>query len=160
MQKTGNKWLKFIFLVYLAVLLRITVFRTGFSTAHLMQNGTVNLTLFQDYLPLIRHGRWFRFVYLFVGNIVWFVPLGSALMASGNVKLLQTAALCGLGLSLVIETMQYLFGTGVSELDDLVLNTLGTWIGAAAVRYLKIKSQKKDKTKFRADFQLHRRNRY
>ncbi len=134
MRKTGSNWLKFIFLVYLAILLRITVFRTGFSMSHLMQNGTVNLTLFQDYIPLIRQGRWFRFVYLFVGNIVWFVPLGCALTASGNLKRLRTAALCGLGLSLAIETMQYLFGTGVSELDDLVLNTLGTWIGAAGGR--------------------------
>ena len=133
MRKTGHIWLKFIFLVYLAVLLRITVFRTGFTMSHLMQNGTVNLTLFQDYIPLIRQGRWFRFVYLFVGNIVWFVPLGCALMASGNIKRIRTAALCGLGLSLMIETMQYLFGTGVTELDDLVLNTLGTWIGAAGV---------------------------
>lgn len=134
MRKTGSNWLKFFFLVYLAILLRITVFRTGFSMSHLMQNGTVNLTLFQDYIPLIRQGRWFRFVYLFVGNIVWFVPLGCALTASGNLKRLRTAALCGLGLSLAIETMQYLFGTGVSELDDLVLNTLGTWIGAAGGR--------------------------
>lgn len=133
MRKAGHIWLKFIFLVYLAVLLRITVFRTGFTMSHLMQNGTLNLALFQDYIPLIRQGRWFRFVYLFVGNIVWFVPLGCALMASGNFKRIRTAALCGLGLSLMIETMQYLFGTGVTELDDLVLNTLGTWIGAAGV---------------------------
>lgn len=133
MRKTSHIWLKFIFLVYLAVLLRITVFRTGFTMSHLMQNGTLNLTLFQDYIPLIRQGRWFRFVYLFIGNIVWFVPLGCALMASGNINRIRTAALCGLGLSLMIETMQYLFGTGVTELDDLVLNTLGTWIGAAGV---------------------------
>jgi len=29
--------------------------------------------------------------------------------------------------------MQFIFGTGVSELDDLVLNTLGTLIGAVMV---------------------------
>lgn len=43
---------------------------------------------------------------------------------------IRTALLCGLGLSLVIEILQYLFGTGVSGLDDLTLNTLGVWIGA------------------------------
>lgn len=31
---------------------------------------------------------------------------------------------------LIIETLQYIFGTGVSELDDLVLNTMGAGLGA------------------------------
>lgn len=48
----------------------------------------------------------------------------------GRVRKIRTALLCGLGLSLVIETLQYIFGTGVSELDDLTLNTLRVWIGA------------------------------
>lgn len=47
---------------------------------------------------------------------------------------IRTALLCGLGLSLVIKTLQYLFGTGVSELDDLTLNTLRVWIGAVTVQ--------------------------
>ena len=37
--------------------------------------------------------------------------------------------LCGFGLSLLIELLQFVFGTGVSEVDDLILNTLGTLIG-------------------------------
>ena len=135
---------KVLFLIYIVILFRITVFRSGFSLNRLMQNGNLNLTLFQEYIPLMRQGQWFRFIYLFVGNIIWFVPFGSFLMASGKVKKLWTATLCGLGLSLLIETMQYIFGTGVSELDDLVLNTSGVWAGAAAVRlYLCYRGRRK-----------------
>lgn len=130
-----------ILLTYIAVLLRITVFRSGFSLMHLMQNGTINMTLFQDYIPLIQNGRWFLFLYLFVGNIIWFVPLGGMLLASGKVRRVRTAVLWGLALSLSIETMQFIFGTGVSELDDLVLNTLGAWAGAAAVRLRQVHFQ-------------------
>lgn len=122
------------FLIYIMILLRITVFRPGVSLTNLMQNGTVNLTLFQDYIPLIQQGRWTRFIYLFVGNIVWFVPLGFGLLASGKMRKVRTALLCGLGLSLFIELLQYILGTGISELDDLVLNTLGTWIGAVTAQ--------------------------
>lgn len=134
MENARCKYLNVLFLVYIVILFRITVFRSGFSLTHLMQRGTVNLTLFEEYMPLIRQGRCFRFLYLFVGNIVWFVPLGSWLLASKKETGIWMAVLCGFGLSFAIESMQYIFGTGVSELDDLILNTLGAWIGAAAVR--------------------------
>lgn len=47
---------------------------------------------------------------------------------------IRAVLLCGVGLSLVIETLQYIFGIGVSELDDLAFNTLGVWIGAVTVQ--------------------------
>ena len=93
----------------------------------------IYITLFQDYIPIIREGRWFRFLYLFVGNLIWFLPFGAALIYFRKVTRVWKAAFCGLALSLVIETMQYIFGTGISEVDDLLLNTLGTWLGAAII---------------------------
>lgn len=138
MKKSRSIWLWGLFFIYLLILLRITVFRPSLTLANFMKNGTINLTLFQDYIPLIQQGRWFRFIYLFVGNIVWFVPLGGILMLSGKAKKLRRAVLYGLALSLAIEIMQYLFGTGISELDDLVLNTFGTWIGAVMGQRLRI----------------------
>ena len=70
------------------------------------------------------------FIYLFFGNIIWFVPFGFLLkrltrMTAGKIIFL------GFLLSLFIETTQFIFGTGVSEIDDLLLNTLGAAIGAA-----------------------------
>lgn len=41
------------------------------------------------------------------------------------------ATLVGLGLSLLIESIQWVFHIGIFELTDLLLNTLGTFIGAA-----------------------------
>lgn len=137
MKLSKERILKVLFLFYIVILFRITVFRSGFSLSHLMQNGTINLTLFQYYIPLLKQGRWLQFIYLFVGNIIWFVPLGCGLMTTKKVTHVYTAVLCGLFLSLLIETMQFIFGTGVSELDDLILNSLGTWAGAAAVQMWK-----------------------
>lgn len=123
--------LRGLFLLYIAVLLRITVFRSGFTFQNLFQNGALNLTLFQSYTPLIETGNVGRILYLFVGNIIWFVPLGVYLrrFTKREWKIWQIW-LFGLLFSFIIEFLQYMFGTGISELDDLILNSLGAWIGA------------------------------
>ena len=122
-----------LFLLYLVIVLRITVFRSTFTLQHLCQKGKIILTLFKGYIDLVRRGDWFAFTYLFVGNIVWFVPFGMYLQYMGKQKTLLRTAISGFLFSLLIETLQYVFGTGFSELDDLVLNTLGVWIGGVLV---------------------------
>lgn len=122
-----------LFWIYLAVLFKITVFRSGFGTHGLFENGSLNLSLFTGYLPLLKAGNWDRFIYLFLGNIIWFVPFGMYLKWRDKNKSFLQIAFWGFLFSLMIECLQYAFGTGYSELDDLILNTLGAWLGAAAV---------------------------
>lgn len=126
-----------LFLLYIAVLLRITVFRSTFTLQNLCQNGKVTLTLFDGYIDLIRQRDWFAFTYLFVGNIIWFVPFGMYLQYMGKQRKLLHIVIYGFLFSLLIETLQYVFGTGFSELDDLVLNTFGAWIGGVFVKAAK-----------------------
>lgn len=130
-----------LFGIYMIIVLRITVFRSGFSLGHLFQNGSVNLTLFQGYCELIRKREWFSFVYLFGGNIGWFLPFGMYLQYRRKERGIGWTVLYGFCFSLLIETLQYVFGTGFSELDDLVLNTLGALLGALLWKGLKRKSQ-------------------
>ena len=130
----GRKLLHILFAVYLIILFRITVFRSTFGLGHLFQNGRIILTFFWDYIELIRQGNWFSFVYLFVGNIIWFVPFGMYMQYNGKCRNLLWAAVYGFLLSFLVETLQFVFGTGYSELDDLILNTLGAWLGAFMVK--------------------------
>ena len=113
-------------LVWLAVLFRITVFRPG-CFSHGLFSGRVEWDAFAFYVKLARIGYWRYFIYLFVGNLIWFAPAGVLARLRGG-KLWQ-AALAGLGLSLLVETMQFVLGSGVSELDDLILNTCGALLG-------------------------------
>ena len=126
-----------LFIIYMAVLLRITVFRTGFAENGFF-HGTVNVSLFLDYIPLIQNGHWLRVIYLFVGNLIWFVPFGMYLQyiaAEGrHAFTLWRILLLGAALSLFIEVMQFVLGTGISELDDLILNTAGVFIGRETYR--------------------------
>ena len=154
--------------LWLAALLRLTVFRDG-CFSHGLFSGRIEWDAFAYYAKLARIGYWRYFTYLFVGNLVWFVPVGVltwleaarpirkladkqclSLQAGadkrvdGKVPSLQAgadkradkqclsllwAALLGFLLSLGIETMQFILGSGVSELDDLILNTLGAVLG-------------------------------
>lgn len=134
MKKNITNLLFILFLIYIAVVLRITVFRSGFSLNNLCRNGNLNLTLFKGYMIFIRSKNWYRFIYLFVGNIVWFIPFGMYLQYTEKFKNILTVTLCGMLFSFCIETLQYVFGTGVTELDDLILNTFGAFLGAVSVK--------------------------
>ena len=113
-------------LIWLAVLLRITVFRNGCFSNGLF-SGWIEWKAFAYYLELVRKGNWGYFIYLFFGNLIWFVPVGVLIRLWGGE--LWKAVLAGFLLSLSIEIAQFVLGSGVSELDDLILNTLGALLG-------------------------------
>lgn len=134
--KCGRRtwFLKALFWGYLAWLLAITVFRPGFSLQELGQHGVIAMTPFREYYWWLRQGRYGLLLYLFVGNIGIFSPFGGYLAWRRPRWRLWCVSLAGAGLSAGIELGQYLFGTGVTDVADLVLNTLGAFLGAAAVR--------------------------
>ena len=115
-----------LFLIYLGVLLKITVFRSGFWT-HPLYSGRIEWVPFLYLAELVRRGDWSYFIYLFGGNILWFVPFGWYFRL--REKPLWMAALLGFGFSLTIELSQFVLGTGVTEVEDLILNTLGVLLG-------------------------------
>lgn len=46
------------------------------------------------------------------------------------------------GVSLGIEITQFLFSLGFTDIDDLILNSLGGWVGAKSFPYLDQKLRK------------------
>lgn len=111
-EKRTNRLLAILFFLYLAWLLRITVFRPGFSLAGLGQNGVISPTPFLEYYNWLRAGVYGTACYLFFGNIGVFLPFGAYLAWRWPSLRLWQTALAGFGLSLAIEAGQYLFGTG------------------------------------------------
>ena len=81
----------------------------------------LNLNLFWSYRQVLSDPVLRREV---LNNILLFIPLG-ALLYSMNPKLLWIA----LVLSVMIESVQYIGGFGLCELDDVFGNTLGGLIG-------------------------------
>lgn len=135
-----------IFIVYMVILFRITVFRSSFKWDGLFLHGTVNLIPFVDLCNLMKQGRWETAVYLFFGNLIWFIPLGVFLEYRKITCSLFRIGIYGFCLSLVIEICQFVFGTGVTDVEDLILNTLGT-IGGALLLKLVHDIKKKENRK-------------
>ena len=71
-------------------------------------------------------------------NVVAFVPVAVLLGIAIRGRNVWTAMLVGAGLSVGIETLQFVFKKGFSELDDVMHNTLRCMIGYgvyALIRY-------------------------
>lgn len=63
-------------------------------------------------------------------NIAMFVPLGVFLpLAAKPFRRWYWMLTAGAGTSLIIEVVQYIFGRGQTDVDDLICNTLGAMLG-------------------------------
>ena len=93
----GIRWV--LFLLYIGVLLRITVFRSSFGSYPLCSHGQIEPIPFVGLIKIF-HNSVPMFLYLFVGNLIWFVPLG--LLLPVLTKARKSTLLWGLGLSLYI----------------------------------------------------------
>jgi glycopeptide antibiotics resistance protein len=97
-----------------------------------------NQTVATDLAPLTEpaagQGVSVRLLIDFAGNVVVFLPLGMAvaLALRGRPvgRKLSLATLSGAGLSLIIELIQTTIPSRVAALDDWLLNTGGTFLGA------------------------------
>ena len=74
-------------------------------------------------------GRMFTPLFGFYLNILLFVPFGFLLHLPP-----RETIILGFLFSLAIEISQLISGLGMFETDDLITNTLGTWIGILAYR--------------------------
>ena len=125
----------FVFLSYMILVLRLTVFRFGRPR---YDEGMLNLELFTDLIHVYQsYGRGL-FLYLFLGNIVIFIPFGFLLPILLKKASFKQVVWLGFLFSLTIETMQFIFRVGIAELDDLILNTIGAAVGYLCSYFVKM----------------------
>ena len=87
----------------------------------------------------------------YIENILLFVPLGFLLPCVWKkYEVLSRTVLSGFALSLIIELSQ-MFDGRITDIDDLLMNTLGAFIGWSVFWLLKAKL-----TKFQSKFALQR----
>lgn len=124
---------RLLFVCYLAALIQITVIRDYrrffffFTRAHSL--STIQIIPFQTTLEALLKGTW-PFCYHLIGNMIWFVPLGMlGPFFSKRLKRGKSLFCFSFCLSGGIEIFQWLFATGVSDVDDILLNVLGALFG-------------------------------
>ncbi|MBP1988856.1 VanZ family protein [Paenibacillus eucommiae] len=130
-----------MFVIYLFVLLRIILFK-GAPLYHLFGGAglgirSLNLIPFASIVDMLLDATldWMRLAQNLLGNIVLFMPLG-VFLALLYKKALKSVLLCGLGLSLLLEIIQFVFILGSSDVDDIILNAAGTAAGLYLYRLM------------------------
>ncbi|MBD3860812.1 VanZ family protein [Bacillus sp. 28A-2] len=134
--------------IYTNVLLYLTVFPNRFSAPR--DQVSVNLMPLQSIYQNLHayHHGYPNLVFLnLAGNILLFVPLGFFLYQAFRTMCWQKAVLAGLFLSTMIEVLQWMFSqsgmiTRSSDIDDILLNTVGTALGCTLYQMYRRRKEK------------------
>lgn len=123
-----------VFAAYLVLLVYLLLFSGGFGRQESLQEGTgYNLVPFREICRYVKYWRQIgtgSVILNVIGNVIGFVPFGMLVPALFPVfRKAWRVILLGLFVSVTVETLQLLFHVGIFDVDDLILNTLGTAAG-------------------------------
>lgn len=120
---------------YVILVLMLTTFRNTYFPWQLDFHfgrplSDVNLIFLKETWKLIYAKSEVDFIYNSFGNVICFVPLGVLVPIVFSKKQTFGRVVClGMLFSIIIETLQFLLETGVSDIDDVFFNTCGMAIG-------------------------------
>ena len=119
-----------VFIIYIIGVLSLTFIVRETMILRTPDNRGVVLELFREIDAMLHqpnHFFWFMQIFL---NILLFVPFGFLLpMISKRFQNLLLITVTGFVFSAGIETMQYITGRGLTEVDDVINNTVGAVVG-------------------------------
>lgn len=118
---TVKKWMVAMFAAYLGALFSFTIL-----AGNVYPERIISLIPFKYLITNIMRENWY-FVLQIIVNMIMFIPVGvfSFLWKKGA----KFSMLLGIGLSLIIESLQLLTKRGTFDVDDLIMNTLGALAG-------------------------------
>ncbi|KOY84039.1 VanZ family protein [Lysinibacillus macroides] len=107
---------------------------------------TTNFVPFETILRYINYSHYFNWDIVLInllGNLLIFTPMGFLLPLLSK-KFRKAWSVIGLGFlsSLAVETIQFIFTVGSADIDDLILNTMGAWLGFIAYKSILITPRK------------------
>lgn len=134
LQPPVREALLWAFILYLSVLVQITTVRGGAGDRWLaelpLRLTRVNFVPLIGLYRLIRYGSAGDAAYNIIGNLLWFFPAGILLpVIWPKMRRFCRTLAFGASLSLVIELFQLLLGTGITDVDDIILNAAGAAAG-------------------------------
>ncbi len=130
-----------IFIIYLLCLTKIVLFKYNNlkQVIENILNGELNgfrsiniipLNSIVDFIKIISEGYFARGFNNIIGNVLVFSPLGYFLpMLFKKTKKVRYTMLFSLIISLIYESLQYILYLGSADIDDVILNLLGAFIG-------------------------------
>ena len=128
----------FALLAYGSVMLVVTILKRYLSIGSLWRPNevhvrTLELVPFDDFFQ----DKWIGGIAIdTIGNVALFVPFGilAYILLVRRTAAVRRTALVGFAVSLTIEVAQYTFALGYTDVDDIILNTVGALLGALLAR--------------------------
>lgn len=126
-----NTLINILFLGSMLFIMKLTILpqeSLGIGT----DSGGVNLVPFRTSEYIFLHETSIKFSINILGNIILFLPFGFFLtMRFKNINCLLKCLLVGAFFSIFIEIVQLSIPNRWTDIDDVILNTVGTAIGYA-----------------------------
>jgi glycopeptide antibiotics resistance protein len=72
---------------------------------------------------------WFDIIKIVLGNVVMFIPFGFLGWIFPRLKNLKNLIITFVSVIVIVEAMQYFSRLGVFDVDDILLNTFGVFLG-------------------------------
>lgn len=125
---TYSKPIHILFFLSYATLLTFLLFSDAFDNRTKLR--TINLVPFKTIIKFLSSGSSISLRVIIVnllGNIIIFVPLGFYIKAFMKKNI--PTFLVTFFIPIIIEASQYLLAVGISDIDDVILNVIGEWLG-------------------------------
>ena len=155
----NKKYMRILFILYLLILMKVIIFKFPFEVMRQIAASWkkevfweglsgANFELFRTIKLYVRHwdNKGINSFGNLVGNIIAFIPLGY-LMPRLH-KIFENLFLCmatALLFILGIELFQLFSAFGIFDVDDILLNGLGTFIGYLCFVLMKLLTKKNKK---------------
>ncbi len=82
-----------------------------------------------------------------IGNILIFIPLGTVLLLLSENPSPKNVIKTVFFTSLLVEVIQFIFAIGITDIDDIILNTIGGVLGVLFYNVLKLVFKKNETIK-------------
>ncbi|MDG4653098.1 VanZ family protein [Chryseobacterium arthrosphaerae] len=79
---------------------------------------------------------WKYILMIVFGNIIMFIPFGFSGWVFPELKDLKTLIFAFISTIVIVEALQYFTRMGIFEVDDIILNTFGVYLGWLMCRYI------------------------
>ena len=132
-----KKFYKFIILPYTIFLLYLMFFGMGRfrNEDHIVRIKPIISTVWfiQETIS------WFDIIKIVLGNVVMFIPFGFLGWVFLKLNNLKNLIITFVSAIVIVEALQYFSRLGVFDVDDVILNTFGVFLGWQMKRILEIK---------------------
>lgn len=133
---TGKRWTKLgwlLFYIYIIVLSYFLFFSVRYGRSLLFDEYRYNLELLKEIKRFLYKRDFFGFEIVAVnilGNILAFMPFGFMLpLLNRRYRGFFRMAFLSILFSLTIETLQMLYKVGIFDVDDILMNSIGSILG-------------------------------